>query len=155
MLVRAAKTVSRNNVTIGSTLYIIIANKKGLHMKREAGWGRQELIRRYARPVKRCIAGAAVLLVFASQAAAQVQFPVQVPTPKVGEMGKYRTVAFTREWLPCGTLQNSDQTVCTGAFKFPMHGGSSSRNSGWCRFNRCVSAHTSSITGAMHVHFQR
>ena len=31
-----------------------------------------------------------------------------------------RTALFTREWLPCLSMRNSDQTVCAGAFKFPM-----------------------------------
>jgi hypothetical protein len=110
-----------------------------------------------------CIAALATTAVglWHGLACGQVAFPVQAPTPKVGEVAKYRNVDLwnnrelwtghselveiqadrfvtrvtssdnpqprtsytTREWQPCRSLQNSDQLVCTGAFKFPMQVG--------------------------------
>lgn len=99
--------------------------------------------------------------VMMSSANAQVQFPVDKPNPKVGDVWNYRTVdlwtnteqstnrielvavevdRFTyrsksslnsnvrtgvenSELGPCRSMRNSDQTICTGAFKFPMQLG--------------------------------
>lgn len=105
--------------------------------------------------------GSVLTLTLATATWAQVQFPVNAPTSKLGEIAKYRNVDlwnnkelwtsqtelveiqtdrfvsrvtssdnpqprasyFTREWQPCRTMQNSDQSVCAGAFKFPLQTG--------------------------------
>ena len=92
---------------------------------------------------------------------ADVQFPVNVPMSKLGEVAKYRNIdlwnnkelwtseveivevrpdqfvlrvsssdnpqprtsQFTREWQPCRTMKNSNQSICAGALKFPMQLG--------------------------------
>jgi hypothetical protein len=96
-----------------------------------------------------------------NSANAQVQFPIDKPTPKVGDVWKYRTVDLwtgneqstlssefvgleadrfiyrfksslnndvrtareTTDLGPCRTMQNSDQFICVGPFRFPMQLG--------------------------------